>query len=131
MLSRCISHCMMLVWKQDCFLNDRAPHGNLRFTHGRVSMNANDYARAWYGFDEVDGDFGLKYFNIEHDKRILYMDDGRNFDPDEMKLLGDRDKGYVVIAGNFTDESKSLSVKVDNKYLNIETQPHSFNTYVF
>ena len=24
-----------------------APDGDLRFTHGRVSMNANDYARAW------------------------------------------------------------------------------------
>ena len=119
-----------------------SPDGDLRFTHGRVSMNANDYARAWYSCDEVDGDFGLKHFNIKHDKRniiplaraaqcyqpalqlfmspwsppswmkinheycvlsskynkqdpakdyLLYMDDGRNLDPDEMKLLGDRD----------------------------------------
>lgn len=45
--------------------------GDLRFTHGRVSMNANDYSRAWYSCDEVDGDFGLKYFNIEHDKRNI------------------------------------------------------------
>lgn len=118
-----------------------APDGDLRFTHGRVSMNANDYAREWYSCDEVDGDFGLKHFNIEHDKRniiplaraaqkyqpalqlfmspwspptwmkinheycvlsnkynkqdpakdyLLYMDDGRKLDPDEMKLLGDR-----------------------------------------
>lgn len=118
-----------------------APDGDLRFTHGRVSMNANDYAREWYSCDEVDGDFGLKHFNIEHDKRniiplaraaqkyqpnlqlfmspwsppawmkinheycvlsskynsqdpakdyLLYMDDGRKTDPDEMKLLGDR-----------------------------------------
>lgn len=118
-----------------------APDGDLRFTHGRVSMNANDYAREWYSCDEVDGDFGLKHFNIEHDKRniiplaraaqkyqpalqlfmspwspptwmkinheycvlsnkynkqdpakdyLLYMDDGRELNPDEMKLLGDR-----------------------------------------
>ena len=118
-----------------------APDGDLHFTHGRVSMNANDYAREWYSCDEVDGDFGLKHFNIEHDKRniiplaraaqkyqpalqlfmspwspptwmkinheycvlsnkynkqdpakdyLLYMDDGRKLDPDEMKLLGDR-----------------------------------------
>lgn len=126
-----------------------APDGDLRFTHGRVSMNANDYARQWYSCDDVDGDFGLKHFNIEHDKRniiplaraaqryqpalqlfmspwsppvwmkinhdycvlssqynhqspskdyLLYAgqhgDDalsGEDVDPDEMKLLGDRD----------------------------------------
>lgn len=119
-----------------------SPDGDLKFTLGRVSMNANDYARAWYSCDDVDGDFALKYFNIEHDKRniiplaraaqkyqpdlqlfmspwsppawmkinhdypvspsrynkmderqgyLLYMDDGRQVDPDEMKLLGNRD----------------------------------------
>lgn len=118
-----------------------SPEGDLKFTHGRVSMNANDYARAWYSCDDVDGDFALRYFNIEHDKRniiplaraaqkyqpnlqlfmspwsppvwmkinhdypvspnktnkmdprqsyLLYMDDGKQVDADEMKLLGDR-----------------------------------------
>ena len=117
------------------------PQGDLKFTHGRVSMNANDYAREWYSCSEVNGDFSLKYFNIEHDKRniiplaraaqkyqpnlqlfmspwspptwmkinndypvspnktnkmdprqsyLLYMDDGKQVDADEMKLLGDR-----------------------------------------
>lgn len=119
-----------------------SPDGDLRFTHGRVSMNANDYARSWYSCSEVSGDFALKYFNIERDKRniiplaraaqkyypalelfmspwsppawmkitgdypvlpstyndmdarqsyILYMEDDSKTDPDEMKLLGDRD----------------------------------------
>lgn len=118
-----------------------SPDGDLKFTHGRVSMNANDYSREWYSCDDVDGDFALKYFNIEHDKRniiplaraaqryqpalqlfmspwsppvwmkinhdypvspskynkmdqrqayLLYMDDGKQVDADEMKLLGDR-----------------------------------------
>lgn len=118
-----------------------APDGDLKFTHGRVSMNANDYSRAWYSCDDVVGDFALKHFNIEHDKRniiplaraaqkyqpelqlfmspwsppvwmkinhdypvspsrhnnmderqgyLLYMDDGKQLDADEMKLLGDR-----------------------------------------
>lgn len=44
-----------------------APDGDLRFTHGRVSMNANDYSRSWYSCDDVTGDLGLKYFNIERD----------------------------------------------------------------
>ena len=44
-----------------------APDGDLRFTLGRVSMNANDYARAWYSCSEVPGDFELRHFNIQHD----------------------------------------------------------------
>ena len=48
-----------------------AKDGDLRFTHGRVSMNANDYARSWYSCDDVVGDLGLKYFNIERDKQNI------------------------------------------------------------
>ena len=48
-----------------------APDGDLHFTHGRVSMNANDYARSWYSCDDVDGDLELRYFNIERDKRNI------------------------------------------------------------
>ncbi|RZK63001.1 MAG: beta-glycosidase [Hymenobacter sp.] len=47
------------------------PGGDLRFSQGRFAMNANDYARAWYSCDEVDGDFQLKHFNIDHDKTTL------------------------------------------------------------
>ena len=46
-------------------------NGDLRFSMGRFSMNANDYARNWYSCDEVDGDFQLKYFNINRDKATL------------------------------------------------------------
>lgn len=118
-----------------------APDGDLRFTLGRVSMNANDYARAWYSCSEVPGDFELRHFNILHDMQniipliraaqhycpelklfmspwsppswmkinndypvqptptnkmderqayLLFMDDGRDRDPDEMMLLGER-----------------------------------------
>ena len=48
-----------------------SPEGELRFTMGRFSMNANDYARDWYSCDEVPGDFQLKYFNINRDKTTL------------------------------------------------------------
>ncbi len=55
--------------EQDKIMHDIfAPDGDLRFTRGRLSMNANDYSRAWYSCDTVAGDFQLKYFNIEHDK---------------------------------------------------------------
>lgn len=46
-----------------------APDGDLKFTRGRLTMNANDYSRAWYSCDTVAGDFALRYFNIEHDKQ--------------------------------------------------------------
>lgn len=116
--------------------------GDLHFTHGRISMNANDYALAWYSCDDVVGDLGLRYFNIDHDKTtiiplakdaqkycpelqlfmspwsppawmkinqdypvqpsqyntmdkrqayLVYMDDGKELDEDEVKLLGDRE----------------------------------------
>lgn len=46
-----------------------SPTGDLRLTRGRVAMNANDLDLDWYSCDSVDGDFQLKYFNIEHDKQ--------------------------------------------------------------
>jgi len=48
-----------------------SPKGDLRFSMGRFSMNANDYARDWYSCDEVSGDFQLKYFNIDRDNTSL------------------------------------------------------------
>lgn len=48
-----------------------SPNGDLKFTIGRVSIGANDYARDWYSCDEVSGDFQLKYFNIDRDKSTL------------------------------------------------------------
>lgn len=48
-----------------------APDGDLRFTRGRISMNCNDYGRSWYSCDEVPGDFELRHFNIERDKRSI------------------------------------------------------------
>lgn len=57
---------------QDKILKDIfSPQGDLRFTLGRFSMNANDYARDWYSSDEVDGDFELTHFNIDRDKTTL------------------------------------------------------------
>ena len=46
-----------------------ASDGDLRFTRGRLTMNANDYSRAWYSCDTVSGDFHLTHFNINHDKQ--------------------------------------------------------------
>lgn len=40
------------------------------------------------------------------------------------------DNRTVVVAGNFEDSERPLSVKVGTKYLNQTLQPHSFNTFV-
>ena len=48
-----------------------SPEGDLRITRGRISMGANDYARSWYSCDEVEGDFELRYFNIDRDKQAI------------------------------------------------------------
>lgn len=130
--------------REEILHNIFAPDGQLHFTRGRLTMNANDYSRAWYSCDTVAGDFMLKYFNIEHDKKnvirlikmaqkyqpaltfwmspwsppawmkinqdypvvssrynnqpkekdVLLYDGVTNIDPDEMKLLGNRNNVF-------------------------------------
>lgn len=57
--------------QEEIMRNVFAPDGDLKFTRGRLSMNANDYARSWYSCSDVPGDFELRYFNIERDKRNI------------------------------------------------------------
>ena len=61
-----------------------SPDGDLRFSMGRIPMNANDYARDWYSCDEVSGDFQLKYFNVNRDKTTLipYVRRAKQVNPD-------------------------------------------------
>lgn len=46
-----------------------------------------------------------------------------------MAQKSDEVRKKVVIAGNFNDEAKKVTVKLRDRYLNIELQPHSFNTF--
>lgn len=39
-------------------------------------------------------------------------------------------KKYVIVAGNFNDEAKEIFVKLENRYLRLQLQAHSFNTVV-
>lgn len=57
--------------QDEVLYNIFSPHGDLRITRGRIPMGANDYARSWYSCDEVEGDFELRYFNIERDKQAI------------------------------------------------------------
>lgn len=45
--------------------------GDLRFTRGRIPMNASDYAESWYSCDDVPGDLELRHFNIDRDKKSI------------------------------------------------------------
>lgn len=71
--------------KQDEIMSNLfSPSGELKFTLGRFSMNANDYAREWYSCNEVQGDFKLEYFNIDRDKTTLipYIKLAQKYNPD-------------------------------------------------
>ena len=41
------------------------------------------------------------------------------------------DNRYVIIAGNQTDNSRTVSVRLGKKYLNMTLSPHSMHTYIY
>lgn len=47
-----------------------APEG-IHLAYGRIPMGANDFARDYYSCDDTDGDFGMRHFTIERDKRAM------------------------------------------------------------
>lgn len=103
-----------------------APTGDLKFSRGRLSMNANDYARAWYSCSEVAGDFELRYFSIDHDKQNIiplihaaqaYNDHMEFFmspwsPPSWMKINND----YCVLSSKYNtqDPKKDYMLYMDN-----------------
>ena len=40
------------------------------------------------------------------------------------------DNRYVVIVGNQTHEQRTVTIRLGKKYLNMNLQPHSYNTYI-
>ena len=77
--------CMLTRDEQDEILSRAfSPDGELGFSMGRISMNANDYALDWYSCSEVPGDFDLKYFNIDRDKLAIipYIRAAQKYNPD-------------------------------------------------
>ena len=47
------------------------PGAGTGFSVCRTPIGANDFARQWYSYDEVDGDFGLGHFSIDNDRETL------------------------------------------------------------
>lgn len=54
---------------KEAFLNELFSEDKCNFNFGRVPIGANDFSLQWYSCDETDGDYELKHFNIERDKR--------------------------------------------------------------
>lgn len=93
-------------------------NGDLHVTRGRISLGANDYARSWYSCDEVEGDFELRYFNIERDKQAIipFIRSAQKFNknltfwispwspPSWMKINGD----YPVLSNKYNNLSPQL-----------------------
>ena len=61
-----------------------APDGDLKYTHGRLSLGANDYARSWYCASEVPGDLKLDYFDMTRDLSTIvpYINAAQKYNPD-------------------------------------------------
>ena len=47
------------------------PTEGARFTYCRMPIGANDFSTEAYSYDETPGDFDLKHFSIDHDRRTL------------------------------------------------------------
>jgi glucosylceramidase len=47
------------------------PSAGARFSYCRMPIGANDFSTEAYSYDEIDGDFDLKHFSIEHDRTTL------------------------------------------------------------
>lgn len=60
------------------------PKEGLKYNLCRMPIGANDYAFNWYSLNETEGDFEMKYFNIERDKTILipYIKEALKIRPD-------------------------------------------------
>ncbi len=89
-----------------------SPDGELGFSMGRISMNANDYALDWYSCSDMPGDFDLKYFNIERDKLTIipYIRAAQKYNPDMTFWM--------------SPWSPPAWMKINNHYA-VQSSPHS------
>lgn len=65
------------------------PDFGANFTICRMPIGANDFARDWYSYDEVPGDFEMKHFSIDNDRETLipFIKEARTFQP-HLRLWG-------------------------------------------
>ena len=91
------------------------PNQGLRFSYCRLPIGANDFAREWYSYDEVPGDFKLEHFSIDHDKQglIPYVKAALKLNP-QLKLWASPWSPPVWMKTNGSYASRLSSDSVDN-----------------
>ncbi|TKG95770.1 hypothetical protein EYV94_05615 [Puteibacter caeruleilacunae] len=59
------------------------PETGCKFNLCRMPIGANDYAVDWYSHNEISGDFAMKYFSIDRDKKRLipYIHEAQKINP--------------------------------------------------
>jgi len=65
-----------------------SPEDGCRFTLGRLPIGASDYALEWYSHNETPGDYAMRHFSIERDRKYLlpYLRAARAVQP-ELRLF--------------------------------------------
>lgn len=60
------------------------PISGCKFNSCRMPLGANDYAVDWYSHNETEGDFAMKNFSIDRDKKRLipYIKEAHKINPD-------------------------------------------------
>ena len=59
--------------ERDAYFDELFGQTGCGFCYGRIPIGANDFSVSWYSCDETDGDFELKDFSIERDKKRLML----------------------------------------------------------
>lgn len=96
-------------WKQNALIRVDSKTGTAIYT-------PEYYAVKHYSHYVAPGSRLLAYKGDKEDKKpvmVFFTPEGK----------------YVVIAGNFTDKSDEITVKLGKQYLNAMLQPHSLNTF--
>lgn len=65
------------------------PNEGCKLNYGRTPIGCSDYSTDWYSYNESPGDYEMKHFSIDRDKKkqIPFIKDALSFRPD-LKLWG-------------------------------------------
>lgn len=74
--------------------------------------------------------FAVKHYShyIRPGSRILASKNNKEDKISIIVAMNPQSK-YIVLAGNFNDESRNITVKLEDKYLNVTIPAHSLNTF--
>jgi len=69
--------------RQSIFKELFRPGYGANFTICRMPVGANDFSLKWYSYDETDGDFDMKNFNIANDLQtlVLFIKSAQKYNP--------------------------------------------------